>query len=137
MIPIIREIRAGMHSDEAFSIYSACMYKPAREKYAALIAEYLSSPETRCFGAYESGTLTGVIVVRCGEILGIAVRTDMRGQGVGRMLIAHALTVFPGLTAETDEDSVGFYRSCGFACDPFARAFPDGSCVRYACRFTK
>lgn len=134
MIPIIREIRAELRSVAAYEIYSACMYRPSAEAYSALADEFLSDPAVRCFGAFSGGQLTGILIVRGGEILGVAVREDARRQGVGRALILHALRFFPGLTAETDEDSVGFYRRCGFVCTAFERTFPDGCCIRYRCR---
>ena len=109
------------------------MYRPAPEKYSTLMDEFLSDPAVRCFGAFEADRLTGILAVRGGEILGVAVHAEKRGQGVGRALIRHALGVFPALTAETDSDAVGFYRRCGFDCTAFERAFPDGSCIRYAC----
>lgn len=40
-----------------------------------------------------------------------------RGRGVGRALVAHALTLHPGLTTdvnEANEQAVGFYRRLGF-----------------------
>ncbi len=132
-ISIIREIRAELRTDAAFEIYAACMYQPAQEKYPARIVEYLADPAVCCFGAFDGDRLTGILIVRAGEILGVAVRKDMRGQGVGRALILHALHLFPTLTAETDEDSVGFYRRCGFVCQAFTRTFPDGTCTRFRC----
>ena len=133
MIPIIREIRNEMRSPEAYEIYSACMYRPTPEKYAAAVRDYLSDSGTHCFGTYCSGELLGILVVRGGEILGIAVRNDARCKGVGRSLIAHAKSMHPRLTAETDDDAIGFYRSCSFACQPFERTFPDGTALRWRC----
>lgn len=109
------------------------MYLPTPEKYASRIEEYLSDPTIRCFGAFDGGHLTGILIIRSGEILGITVRAENRRQGVGRNLILHALHLCPTLTAETDGDSVGFYRRCGFECSAIERIFPDGSCVRYLC----
>lgn len=131
LIPIIREIRAELYSDEAFQVYSACMYRPSFEKYTARIDAYLADPEVRAFGAFDSGRLCGVIIVRQGEILGIS--TLPRGQGMGRRLIQHARSLNNTLTAETDDDAVNFYRVCGFSCEAFERTFPDGTYIRYRC----
>lgn len=109
------------------------MYQPSPEKYAVRIGEYLADPKTRCFGAFDGDRLTGILIVRSGEILGISVRNDLRGHGVGRALILHAHRCFPILTAETDADSADFYRRCGFSCEPFERTFPDGTRVRFRC----
>lgn len=130
---MIREIRSELFSDAAYEIYSACMYLPTVQKYRARMEEYLSDPAHRCFGAFCENRLAGILIVREGEILGIAVHPDFRKQGIGRKMIFHALQHFSHLTAETDDDSVGFYRRCGFDCASFKRVYPDGACIRYAC----
>ena len=133
MICLICEIRSEMYTPEAFRIYSACMYRPSLEKYADTVANYLSDPETHCFASFEGKHLIGMIVVRNGEILGIAVLDAFRNQGTGRALIEHSQQLYPVLIAETDDDSVGFYRRCGFSCEAFDRTFPDGIITRYRC----
>lgn len=130
---MIREIRSELFTDAAYEIYSACMYLPTPQKYRALTDEYLSDPDVYCFGAFEDGNMNGILIVRRGKVLGIAVHPDKRIQGVGRALIQHALLFFPILCAETDSDAVTFYRRCGFECTSFERTFPDGSRIRYAC----
>lgn len=37
------------------------------------------------------------------------------------------------LTAETDEEAVGFYEHTGFSVKPFIRHFNDGDVNRYKC----
>lgn len=137
MIPIIREIRSELRSDAAYSIYSTCMYKPSQDKYHLMVDEYLSDSRTRCFGAFDECELAGMLIAKDGEILGIAVRKDRRYENIGRALIQHAGEFFPALTAETDDDSVGFYRHCGFFCEAFERTFPDGACIRYRCKLNQ
>ncbi|ECG8591882.1 acetyltransferase [Salmonella enterica subsp. salamae] len=42
---------------------------------------------------------------------------DVRGQGVGKLLVEHALTLAPGLTTNVNEQNaqaVGFYKKMGF-----------------------
>lgn len=134
MIPIIREIHSELLTEAAYEIYSACMYRPTPEKYRALMDEYLSDPDVRCFGAFPEDQLAGVLIVHDCEILGIAVHAAFRGRNIGRTMIAYALRIFPVLIAETDSDAVGFYRRCDFECTAFERVFPDGSCIRYECK---
>lgn len=45
------------------------------------------------------------------------VEPDVRGCGVGKLLVEHALTLAPGLTTnvnEQNEQAVGFYKKMGF-----------------------
>lgn len=109
------------------------MYKPTYSKYIARIDDFLSDPEARCFGTFDEGSLIGILIVRSGEILGVAVRKDMQRRGIGCSLINHAAQYFSTLSAETDDDSVDFYRACGFECTRFERSFPDGISIRYKC----
>ena len=130
---MIREISSEMHTLEAFKIYASCMYRPSLEEYTNPVDKYLSDTETHCFGYFEGSRLWGVIVIRKGEILGIAVLNALRKRGAGHALIDHVQKLYPVLTAETDEDSVGFYHACGFSCEAFERTFPDGAVTRYKC----
>lgn len=111
------------------------MYLPTPEKYRRRIDEFLSDSSVHCFGAFEHENLVGILILRNSEILGVAVRKNFRRQGVGRLLIRHAAEAlfFPQITAETDDDSVGFYRACGFECTKFERTYSDGISVRYNC----
>lgn len=133
LICMIREIRSELFSDAAYEIYSACMYLPTVQKYHTRMEEYLSDPALRCFGTFRDDRLAGILIIRKGEILGIAVHPDFRHQGVGREMILHALQHFPRLTAETDSEAVDFYRRCGFECTSFERVYPDGTALRYVC----
>lgn len=135
MIPIIREIREELLSREAFEIYSQCMYRPNPEKYSAFADEILSRPSVCAFGFFDEDRLTGILILDKCEILGIAVSADLHRRGVGRALIQHAAEKLhlARMTAETDDDAVGFYQACGFDCTRFERTFPDGTAIRYRC----
>lgn len=126
---MIRRISTELYTEAAYAVYSDCMYKPDYQKYL----QHISEPDILCFGAFHEGELSGILIIKEGEILGIAVHQRVRGHGLGRSLIAHAAQHFSTLSAETDDDSVGFYRSCGFECTRFERVFPDGISVRYKC----
>lgn len=130
---MIREISTELQTEAAYAIYSACMYKPAYPEYIAKISGFLSDSEVYCLGSFDNNTLTGILIVRSGEILGIAVQKQARRRGIGSSLINHAAQLFSTLSAETDDDAVDFYRACGFECTRFERRFPDGISVRYKC----
>lgn len=111
------------------------MYHPEPGKYFAFIDEALGRPQVRAFGFFSEQRLAGILLLDGYEILGISVRPDLRRHGAGRSLMLRAVEALnlSQLTAETDDDSVGFYRACGFECAPFERTFPDGTCTRYRC----
>jgi ribosomal protein S18 acetylase RimI-like enzyme len=73
------------------------------------------------------------------EIIGIAVPEKLHRRGIGRNMIQFVLKSesLEKLEAQTDDDSVGFYRKCGFAVERIVVDYPDGSVVRYNCVLSK
>jgi ribosomal protein S18 acetylase RimI-like enzyme len=51
------------------------------------------------------------------EIIGIAVSDDTRRKGIGKKLIQNVIESegTERIKAQTDDDSIGFYRKCGFS----------------------
>ena len=107
-------------SEEAFSIYASCMYHPVFEGYKVQMKDYLSDSSVKVF-VYEDGSeKTGMMVLRLSnadaEIMGISVSENARLKGIGKQLIksvAESLKI-ECVRAQTDDDSIGFYRKCGF-----------------------
>jgi N-acetylglutamate synthase-like GNAT family acetyltransferase len=66
------------------------------------------------------------------ELRSVAVASEWQGRGVGRALIEALAEVADqaALVAETDEDGVGFYRSCGFEVETAA---PKAGRARFRC----
>ena len=69
------------------------------------------------------------------EIIGIAVSVDARRKGIGKQLIRRVMELddLECVKAQTDDDSIGFYRKCGFSEEKIVIEYPDGSAVRYNC----
>jgi len=73
------------------------------------------------------------------EIIGIAVSEKLRCRGLGKQLILSAMELegIGRIEAQTDDDSIGFYRRCGFSEEKSIIDYPDGSVVRYNCILNK
>ena len=73
------------------------------------------------------------------EIIGIAVSEKLRCRGIGKQLILSAMELerIGRIEAQTDDDSIGFYRRCGFSEEKSIIDYPDGSVVRYNCILNK
>ena len=130
-------------SEEAFSIYASCMYHPTFEDYKKRMKDYLSDPSVKVFIYEDWGEKTGMMVLRLSnadaEIMGIAVSENARLKGIGKQLIksvAESLKL-ECVRAQTDDDSIGFYRKCGFSEERIVVEYPDGSTVRYNCTLYK
>ena len=126
-------------SKEAFSIYAPCMYQPKYEDFVAQMEEYLGDPSVKIFVCENEGEKAGILVMKEdgseAEILGIAVRKDQRKKGLGKEMIYQVMEAagLKKITAQTDDDAIGFYRSSGFEAERVVIEYPDGSTVRYNC----
>ncbi|KQY46427.1 GNAT family N-acetyltransferase [Cellulomonas sp. Root137] len=62
----------------------------------------------------------------CGKLRAMAVAEPFRGRGFGRALVDEVTEQLglEALEAETDADSVGFYRSCGVSVESLGEKYP-------------
>lgn len=131
--------RAWLTSKEAFSIYAPCMYQPKYEDFVAQMEEYFSDPSVKIFVCETEGDKAGILVLKEdgfeAEILGIAVKMDQRKKGIGNDMVYQVMEIehLKRITAQTDDDAIGFYRSSGFEEERVVIEYPDGSTVRYNC----
>ncbi len=93
---------------------------------------------SRLFAHDREGTLIGVIGIEqvtegAGVITQIAVARSVRHQGIARAMIDDGMGALSisVLQAETDDDAVGFYRSCGFQVRSLGEKYP--GVERYLC----
>ena len=130
-------------SEEAFSIYASCMYHPTYNDYVGRMEDYLSDTSKKVFVYEDRGKKTGLMVLKisedAAEIIGIAVSEKLRRRGIGKQLILSAMELegIGKIEAQTDDDSIGFYRRCGFSEEKSIIDYPDGSVVRYNCILNK
>ena len=134
----IIDAKGKLHDRQILNVLSHSMYMPTEEKLNILADKYESDPAIHAFSCIENASVAGVIVLkhhinRTFEIRSIAVAEASRGRGVGAKLIAHAIGELKcgELSAETDDDAVGFYRSCGFDIVSLGEKYP--GVVRYLC----
>ena len=112
-------------SEEAYSIYAPCMYHPTCEDYKTQMEGFLQASSVKVFVCEDRNRKTGMMVLKfseaAAEIIGIAVSEKLRRR----------------IEAQTDDDSIGFYRRCGFSEEKSIIDYPDGSVVRYNCILNK
>ena len=108
-------------SEEAFSIYASCMYHPTYDEYKTQMEDYLLDSSVKVFVSENRGRKTGMMVLKlseaAAEIIGIAVSDNARRKGIGKQLIQRVMKSdnLESVKAQTDDDSIGFYRKCGFS----------------------
>ena len=126
-------------SEEAFSIYASCMYHPTYDEYKTQMEDYLLDSSVKVFVSENRGRKTGMMVLKLSEaaakIIGIAVSDNARRKGIGKRLIQRVMKSenLESVKAQTDDDSIGFYRKCGFSEERIVIEYSDGSVVRYNC----
>lgn len=113
---------------------------PTWEKFSALADEYIMNEHIQIYVAYDGEKPNGVLVVSSGDrakllILGIAVDSRCRGNGIGSQLIFFIKNFNPEVTvyAQTDEDAVVFYKKCGFQTTKIEKQYGNEVCIRYDC----
>ncbi len=136
----ITDIKNRLHEPEILSVLALSQYRPTPEKLALRAAAYQADPDVFAFACFDQDKPIGTIVLKnrggeSFEILGIAVNPDNRKQGVASKLITYAAKSLhcTQITAETDDDAVGFYRSYGFKIISLGEKYP--GTIRYLCIF--
>ena len=138
MIQIVN-IRGQFLSKAVYEVYAPCMYEPTWEKFCGKAEKFFQNDHIVLLGAVEDNAVLGVIVLElhggAAEIIGIAVLASHRQRGIGRQMVQFTMGLpnIRQLYAETDDDAVAFYRSCGFRIDAHTETFPDGEVIRYQC----
>ena len=130
------ESKALLNTKKGAALLAPALYMPTKEKIQARATAYAENPLCRVFYALDGTEPVGLCIVqtddRQAEILALAVQEAYRKQGVGKGLIAYTQRqVRVPLTAETDDDAVGFYRRCGFCITSLGEKYP--GVTRYHC----
>ena len=111
------------------SVLSALAWTGEPDHIDRIVGTYATGP--RLFGFEARGRIVGVIGIENvhkgdGVICHIAVEPAARRSGVGRAMVDEAMDrlALRSLTAETDADAIGFYRSCGFTIQSLGEKYP-------------
>ena len=100
---------------------------------------FLQASSVKVFVCENRGKRIGMMVLKssgvAAEIIGIAVSDNARRKGIGKQLIQRVMETehLERIKAQTDEDSIGFYRKCGFSEEKTVVEYSDGPAVRYNC----
>ena len=140
----LRELTLKNEILQTYGIYKHCMFMPTKEKFNNKVDIFLNDNSVKIFACFEQDEVLGVMVVsfieqKKIEIIGIAVNSSVRGKGIGSYMINQVVNDYGLLSvyAETDNDSVGFYRNNDFSIVEFSEIYGDEPVVRYKCELTK
>ena len=127
-----------------YSIYKDCMFLPTEEKFLRKADSFFKDDSVKIFACLCGDVIKGIIALsfaeqKAAKIIGIAVESSSRRQGIGSYMIAQLKTrlELTKLYAETDGDAVEFYRKNGFSVIKFSADYNGEPVIRYRCRLAK
>lgn len=113
-------VKASLFDYEILALMKPSVYDPTPERLKCRTEKYSADKNIFVYACKKDGIYVGIVVFGTGngtaEILDIAVKPEYRKHGIGKSLIDFIFTQFPiyNITAETDDEAVGFYKRCGF-----------------------
>lgn len=129
-----------LFTEDAYTIYRQCMYKPTYEDYRNKINNYMKNKNTKIFVCVIEDKVAGIIVLmqtgdESAEVLGIAVHDSLKKQGIGNFMLRESANTMNlhRITAETDDGAVEFYKKAGFHISKEIKYYGDERVVRYHC----
>ncbi len=138
-ITIIVDVKESLFDPEVLALLAPSIYNPTPERLKSRAEKYSAYKNIFVYACKIGGLYVGIVIFRTengtAEILNIAVKPECRKNGIGKKLVEFILNQFPvdTITAETDNDAVGFYKKCGFTLTQTA-AVEDTA--RYFCKLS-
>ena len=105
-----------MCDKSVYSLLAPSVFNPTPARLLSRAEKYQADDNTSVYAYTENGEYKGIIVFKIkeqtAEILNIAVKPEYQGNGIGSMLIDYIFSKFAvsKITAETDDDAIGFYK---------------------------
>lgn len=116
----ICDVKENLSASAILHLLAPSVFNPAPERLLSRAEKYQADDKTSVFAYSENGEYKGIIVFKVedntAEILDIAVIPEYQGNGIGSRLINYIFSKFAvsKITAETDDDAIGFYKKYGF-----------------------
>lgn len=135
---MLLDIKDNIDDPAVRELVSESMWDRSPEAMEKKLAAFRSRKDWYLYGWVESDEILGVCGIEIRpdlfEILNIAVAPNARRRGIGKtMITALQQKHRTAITAETDNDAVGFYRKCGFEIQGFTRRYDTAEYQRYSC----
>ena len=112
------------------------VFNPTEERLLNRARKYQENENTNIYAYKEDGKYKGIVVFNTqnnsATILDIAVKPEHQGGGIGSKLVDFIFNSFnvDSITAETDDDAIGFYKKYGFT---VAKTKVEFDTKRYVC----
>ena len=132
----IIDVKESLCDKSVYTLLAPSVFNPTSERLLSRAEKYQADDNTSVYAYADNGEYKGIIVFKIkeqtAEILDIAVKPEYQGNGIGSRLIDYIFTRFAvnKITAETDDDAIGFYEKYGFTVGDITVKF---DAKRYTC----
>jgi ribosomal protein S18 acetylase RimI-like enzyme len=134
------DVKSKLHDEAIRDLLELAVY-PDPDRLDDVLAAYRTDDGLSLYGYQSEGEWVGILGFHLDEntqiadIKHIAVHPEARGKGFGRGMVVELILAKEPETvvAETDEDSVNFYRSIGFSVVSLGEKYP--SVERFKCTY--
>mgnify|MGYP000339020370 CR=1 FL=1 len=119
-ISTICNVKEKLTNEDILELLAPSVFNPTSELLLSRAEKYQADDKTSVYVYSENDEYKGIVVFKTeentAEILDIAVKPGCQGKGIGSRLIDYIFTRFAvnKITAETDNDAIGFYKKYGF-----------------------
>ena len=119
-ISSICDIKEIITEPDILKLLTPSVFNPTEERLLNRAKKYGEDENTDIYAYKDNGEHKGIVVFKTqnssAAILDIAVKPDYQCQGIGSKLIDFIFNSFNvnNITAETDDDAIGFYKKYGF-----------------------
>lgn len=133
-------VKQNICNADILPLLAPSVFEPTPEKLRSRAEKYIKRPNTHIYACRDGGKYIGIVVFEVvgtnATVLDIAVDEACRKQGSGTALLSFVFDKFniSELTAETDDDAVGFYKKFGFTVTEIQTVY---ATRRYLCTFRR
>ena len=116
----IIDIKSSICENRIYELLAPSVFNPTEERLLNRAKKYQEDKETNVYVYKEDNEYKGIVVFEIFDstatILDIAVNPEHQGKGIGSKHIDFIFNSFNvnNITAETDDDAIGFYKKYGF-----------------------
>ena len=116
----ICDVKEIITEPDILKLLAPSVYNPTEKRLLNRAKKYQEDKSTNIYAYKHNGEYKGIVIFKIinnsATILDIAVKPEHRGQGIGSKLIDFIFNYFnaQNITAETDDDAIGFYKRYGF-----------------------
>ena len=118
----IIDIKSSICENRIYELLAPSVFNPTEERLLNRAKKYQEDEETNVYVYKEDNEYKGIVVFEIFDstatILDIAVNPEHQGKDIGSKLIDFIFNSFNvnNITAETDDDAIGFYKKIRVYC---------------------